>query len=160
MYNGGNGKILLVDDEPNTLKMMSALLTEWDYQVSVAPNVETAIRTVQSSPLDVVVSDIQMPDQDGMVLFEFLSQRFPEIPVIFLTAFPTVDAAVQAMAQGAYYYLAKPPNFQNLQRLEAGKKLRLGGGQCRKTPGLVQRCDPPPIEPTKNTTTSRARIAA
>ncbi len=109
------GNILLVDDEPNALKVLSAILEEDGYTVTKSDNVDDALEFLVSGDYDVVITDLKMPGKDGMYLFDYIQDNLPDIPVIFLTAFGTVESAVQAMNRGAYYYFVKPPNYTQLK---------------------------------------------
>jgi len=118
MSDSGHGKVLLVDDEPNALRVLSAILNEEGYETCQARNVEEAMKSL-SNDLDAAITDMRMPGRDGMHLFEYVNQRFPDIPVIFLTAYGTVDSAVQAMTRGAFYYVIKPPDYGALKGILA-----------------------------------------
>jgi two-component system response regulator HydG len=118
MSDPGGGKILLVDDEPNALRVLSAILSQEGYETCQAKNVEEAMKRL-SSDLDAAITDMRMPDRDGMQLFEYVSRHFPDLPVIFLTAYGTVDSAVQAMTRGAFYYVIKPPDYAALKGILA-----------------------------------------
>lgn len=114
---GGNsaGKVLLVDDEQNALKVLSAILKEEGYDIFQAQDVASAQKVLDLNDIDTVITDLKMPGQDGMHLFEHISVSFPNIPVIFLTAYGSVDSAVQAITQGAFYYFIKPPDYKKLK---------------------------------------------
>ncbi|RMG71470.1 MAG: sigma-54-dependent Fis family transcriptional regulator, partial [Nitrospirae bacterium] len=114
-----NGNILIVDDEPNALKVLSAILEEDGYRVEKADNVDDALDLISTSDFDAIITDLKMPGKDGMFLFDYVMENEPDIPVIFLTAFGTVESAVQAMNRGAYYYFVKPPNYTQLKGILA-----------------------------------------
>lgn len=109
------GHILLVDDEPNAVRVLAAILEEDGYRMMKAYNVAEARRLLQENDLDAVITDIRMPGEDGLQLFEHVSQEYPEVPVIFLTAFGSVDSAVKAMTRGAFYFFVKPPDYASLK---------------------------------------------
>jgi DNA-binding NtrC family response regulator len=113
------GKILLIDDEPNALRVLSAILRAEGYAVLESQNVENALEYIQNSDIDTVITDVKMPGQDGMQLFEHVSERFQDIPVIFLTAYGSVDSAVHAISRGAFYYFIKPPDYAKLKGILA-----------------------------------------
>ena len=115
MEKNHNGKVLIVDDEQNALRVLSAILSEEGYHVHESDNVEKAIRIISESDLDAVITDLKMPGRDGMEFFEYVSGNHPDIPVIFLTAYGTVESAVSAMTRGAFYYFIKPPDYMNLK---------------------------------------------
>lgn len=113
------GRVLLVDDEPNALKVLSAILREEGYSIAQAQDVDSAQEVLAGDIIDAVITDLKMPGKDGMHLFEHISDQYPDIPVIFLTAYGTVDSAVQAITQGAFYYFIKPPDYTKLKGILA-----------------------------------------
>jgi len=117
MNNKGN--ILIVDDEPNALKVLSAILSDAGYSVIEAMDAKTAIQKICRADIDVVITDLKMPGMNGMELFEHLSKHHPDIFTIFLTAYGTVESAVDAMTMGSFYYFIKPPDYQKLKNIVA-----------------------------------------
>lgn len=109
--------ILIVDDEPNALKVLSAILKEIPYNTYLADGVDKAKEIVSSEDIDVVITDLKMPGKDGLYLFKYLKSHYPDIPVIFLTAFGTVDSAVTAMTDGAFFYFIKPPDYVKMKAI-------------------------------------------
>jgi len=109
------GRVLLVDDEQNALKVLSAILKEEGYHITQAQDVESAQKVLAANDIDTVITDLKMPGRDGMHLFEHISVQYPDIPVIFLTAYGSVDSAVNAITQGAFYYFIKPPDYKKLK---------------------------------------------
>jgi DNA-binding NtrC family response regulator len=104
-------RILLVDDEPNLRKVLGALLSQEGFEVLAEPDGESALARVRSAPsgtFDAVVSDLRMPKLDGMGLLKALGKEDPDLPVVILTAHGTVDSAVEAVKLGAFDYLEKP----------------------------------------------------
>ena len=99
------GRILVVDDEPNAVKVLSAILANDGYDVSEATDGKSAIRTVSQKDIDLVITDIKMPGMSGMQLFEYLHSSHPDIPIIFLTAYGTIEDAVDALTLGSYLLL-------------------------------------------------------
>ncbi|RJQ46012.1 MAG: sigma-54-dependent Fis family transcriptional regulator, partial [Nitrospiraceae bacterium] len=111
------GNVLLVDDEPNALKVLSAILKEDSYNVYQAAGVDQAQEIAASENIDAVITDLKMPGKDGLCLFNHLKSQYADIPVIFLTAFGTVDSAVTAMTEGAFFYFVKPPDYVKLKAI-------------------------------------------
>ncbi|MEZ4600265.1 MAG: sigma-54 dependent transcriptional regulator [Syntrophotaleaceae bacterium] len=109
------GNILLVDDEPNAVRVLSAILEEDGFLVEKAYSAAEAKRLLQDHDLDAVITDVRMPGEDGLQLFEDICLEFPDIPVIFLTAFGSVESAVKAMTRGAFYFFVKPPDYASLK---------------------------------------------
>lgn len=119
MSSSAKGDVLIVDDEPNALKVLSAILSEDDYRVYESTDVDSAIGLIQKNDVDTVITDLKMPGKDGMQLFDYVSEHCPDVPVIFLTAYGTVESAVSAINRGAYYYFIKPPDYLNLKSVLA-----------------------------------------
>jgi DNA-binding NtrC family response regulator len=115
MNNKSKGNILIVDDEPNAIKVLSVILSESGYSVYGCLDFDNAADIIHRENIETVITDLKMPGKDGMQLFEFITDQNPDIPVIFLTAYGTVDSAVFAMTQGAYYYFIKPPDYPRLK---------------------------------------------
>ncbi|KIH75867.1 DNA-binding transcriptional response regulator, NtrC family, contains REC, AAA-type ATPase, and a Fis-type DNA-binding domains [Geoalkalibacter ferrihydriticus] len=109
------GTILIVDDEPNALKVLAAIMGEEGYRVVTAGSVEAALPRFKEIDFDAVITDMKMPGLSGMDLFGILANEHPDIPVIFLTAYGSVESAVEAMTRGAFYYFIKPPDYLNLK---------------------------------------------
>jgi DNA-binding NtrC family response regulator len=117
MVNMNSGRILIVDDEPNAIKVLSAILSDAGYDVAESQNGERALKLISKRDIDVVITDLKMPGTDGMQLFEYVLENYPDIPVIFLTAYGTVESAVNAMTRGAFYYFIKPPDYLKLKSI-------------------------------------------
>ena len=117
MSGSEKGTILVVDDEPNALKVLAAILGEEGYLVKTAGSAEAALPQFRETDFDAVITDMKMPGLSGLELFSILARDYPDIPVIFLTAYGSVESAVQAMTLGAYYYFIKPPDYNNLKGL-------------------------------------------
>jgi DNA-binding NtrC family response regulator len=104
--------LLLVDDDPSflTLFVQSAKAggKGGDFEITTAASGEEALEKAGLAAPDVVVSDVQMPGMDGLALFSRIADRFPGLPVILLTAYSSVDRAVEAIKMGAYHYFSKP----------------------------------------------------
>jgi len=111
----GKGDILIIDDEPNALRVLSAILSEDGYRVFESRDVDGATSLVSSKDVDAIITDLKMPGKDGMQFFEYITESHPHIPVIFLTAFGSVESAVSAITRGAFYYFVKPPDYHKLK---------------------------------------------
>ncbi|HXJ84212.1 MAG TPA: sigma-54 dependent transcriptional regulator [Candidatus Methylomirabilis sp.] len=109
--------VLVVDDEEDGRTALQTILTEWGYDVEVAADGQEALKKVSNSRPALVITDLVMPDVDGMSLLGALQRELPRVPVIILTGFATVDSAVTAMREGAYDYLTKPVEIERLRVL-------------------------------------------
>lgn len=101
-------QILLVDDEPNLRKVLSAQLKRDGYDVLLAEDGEQALSLLGEHHVDVVLTDLRMPKLDGMGLLTEMGRQYAGIPVVMMTAHGTVDTAVTALKLGAFDYLTKP----------------------------------------------------
>ncbi len=107
--------VLIVDDEVNALKVLSAILHDAGYRVLESLSVDKAIALLSREKIDAIITDLRMPVRDGYYFFDYVADHRPDIPVMFLTAYGTVESAVEAMSNGAYYYFIKPPDFTKLK---------------------------------------------
>ncbi|MHC1727128.1 MAG: sigma-54-dependent transcriptional regulator [Syntrophobacteraceae bacterium] len=103
--------VLIVDDERNYLLVLEALLSDEGYQVITAEGARKGLDALQEHDLDVVITDMKMPGMDGMEFMDRIRTQQPDIPVIMMTAFGSVEKAVEAMRKGAFDYILKP--FKN-----------------------------------------------
>ena len=108
-------KILVVDDERSLREVLSIMLTRAGYAVTEASDGEEAISHVNREIFDLVITDLRMPKADGMAVLKAVKSSSPETVVLVLTAFATADSAVDAMKQGAYDYLTKPFQVDEVQ---------------------------------------------
>ncbi len=106
--------ILIAEDEQVLRESMADLLDQEGYRVLQAADGKVAYQTIIDHDIDLVLSDVRMPEMDGMTLLEHLAKAAPETPVIMITAYGTVDSAVSAMRRGAWDYLLKPVQFDDL----------------------------------------------
>lgn len=111
------GTVLIVDDELNALKVLSAILSAEGFLISQASSVDEAVASLKSVIPDTIVTDMQMPGKSGLDLFAHVKRNYPDIPVIFLTAYATVETAVNTLTGGAYHYFVKPPDYRELIRV-------------------------------------------
>ena len=100
--------VLVVDDEPAMREMLVSLLEEEGIRARPAASADEALEITRETDFDAVVSDIRMPGRDGAALLAELRQTRPETPVILMTAFGSIDSAVDAMRSGAFDYITKP----------------------------------------------------
>jgi nitrogen regulation protein NR(I) len=115
-------RILVVDDEPLTLELIVEGLTDRGYSIDVAASGTEAIAKAEETSYDVVITDLNMPGMDGMEVLDHFNENRPGTLVILLTAYGTIETAVQAVKRGAFDYLTKPAKLDEiiiiLQRAE------------------------------------------
>ena len=121
------GTILLVDDEVNTLKVLSAILRKDGYTVATATSAEEGLEKLAAVDPDAAVVDYKLPGMNGLEFIQSVKSGGRAVPVIMLTAFGTIEKAVEAMKQGAFMYVAKPVNPDQLLTVtrEAVEKTQL-----------------------------------
>src|SRR5512142_1069005 len=102
------GKILVVDDQRNMRATTAILLRQAGHAVEEAENGGAAIRRVQQEPFDVVLTDLRMPDVDGLEVLRAVREHAPDTQLIVMTGYGTIESAVEAMRQGALDYVSKP----------------------------------------------------
>jgi DNA-binding NtrC family response regulator len=120
-------KIMVVDDEVNIREALAALLEEDGYEVAASASAEEAMERLGREPFDIVISDLRMEGRSGLDLLQSLRETSPATEVIILTAYGTVEGAVEAMKLGAYDYISKPIDRRRLSLLidKALEKQRL-----------------------------------
>jgi len=101
-------RIMLIDNEVGLCRMMETILKEQDYQVKSFTRSVQAVAEFSAGDYDLIISDIKMPEMDGLEVLQHVLNRDPEVPVIMITAYATVDMSIQALRSGAYDMLTKP----------------------------------------------------
>jgi len=116
-------KVLLVDDEKDFIEMLSLRLKEVGEKVTVAYSGQEALDTLEKTDIDVVILDIKMPGMDGIETLREIKKQFPLVEVMMLTGHGSTETAVEGMKLGAFDYLMKPADFDELTaKLEAARK--------------------------------------
>jgi DNA-binding NtrC family response regulator len=117
------GRVLIVDDEARLGRVLAELLEGHGYDVEAATSATEALARLAAAPADLVLTDLRMPDGDGLSLLQAVKQRAPGTDVIIMTAYATTEGAVEAMRQGAVDYLIKPFAMDEL-RLRVGRVMQ------------------------------------
>ncbi|HLU64919.1 MAG TPA: sigma-54 dependent transcriptional regulator, partial [Kofleriaceae bacterium] len=125
-------RILVADDEPNLRRVLTAILRREGFEVVQAADGAEAIELL-AEPVDVVITDLKMPRVDGMEVLRHASVQHPNVPVIMITAFGTVDNAVAAVKAGAFDYIEKPFEQDQIRHIvnKAVAQARLGDQEAR-----------------------------
>ncbi len=114
-----NGRVLVVDDEPDIRKVVRMSLQKAGYEVIEAENGEKAIEAINQGEnrllLDVVICDIRMPKINGVEAIAYFRANYPRVPLIVLTGFPDTDMATSLLRQGVVDYLVKPVEGEKLR---------------------------------------------
>ena len=124
-----SGDILLVDDDPDLLKLISLRLTSAGYRIRTAESGETALAAIAVQRPAAVVTDLRMPGIDGLQLFDAIHRQHPALPVLILTAHGTIPDAVAATQRGVFGFLTKPFDSRELLQLVASA-LKLSGDEA------------------------------
>ena len=124
-------KILLVDDEPDVTRILSKRLGRRGYECQAAANGQEAVDAMAQFAFGVIIMDVKMPVMDGMSALQIIHSRWPKTQIILLSVHADMQLAVQAMSEGAFGYLMKPVDIDELlfkiedavtqARLEAGQ---------------------------------------
>ncbi|MFW6082332.1 MAG: response regulator, partial [Desulfosalsimonas sp.] len=107
--------ILVVDDDAGHRTTLKTVLKSWNYSISEAENGRDAVDMAKNSPFDLILMDVRMAVMGGIDALVNIKSYNPAIPVIIMTAYSSVDSAVEAMKSGAYDYLTKPLDFDELK---------------------------------------------
>jgi nitrogen regulation protein NR(I) len=116
-------QVLIVDDEPNLRKILSAQLSRDGYDVMTAEDGEQGLAMLKEHHIDLVITDLKMPKVDGMTLLRRALEEEPELPIILITAHGTIDTAVEALKSGAFDFVTKPFDKDEVRQI-VGKALR------------------------------------
>jgi len=113
--------ILVVDDELLIRDLLYDFFTGQGWSISVAENGEKALEVLNEKSVDLVLSDIKMPEMDGLTLASRVRQSYPDLPVVLMTGFPSVETAVSALRNRVEDYVIKPFNINQLYKLIESK---------------------------------------
>jgi EAL domain-containing protein (putative c-di-GMP-specific phosphodiesterase class I) len=112
-------RVLIVDDEQAIARGLGRLMTAAGYVVTAAHDGALAMKAIDAGTFDVILSDIRMPNMDGITLLRAIRARDLDVPVVFMTGSPTIETAVEALEKGAFRYLMKPIDGTELVRVIA-----------------------------------------
>ena len=111
--------ILIVDDDFDMLELLQRQLHDQNFHAYKASNVLEAINILKYSRIDLLITDLQMPQVDGIALIKYVSDHYPKLPTLVITGFPSIDGALEAMKSGAVDYLIKPFTKEELKNAVA-----------------------------------------
>jgi DNA-binding NtrC family response regulator len=112
---GARGAILLVDDDPDCIDIISEVLKRTGLEVEVARDGEEALNKFTMKSFELILTDLMMPKMNGMSLLKEIRRREKEAVVLVITGFGTIESAVSAIKAGAYDYITKPINLDELE---------------------------------------------
>lgn len=128
--------VLVVDDEHNIRKVLRALLEQQNYAVTEAKDGIEALAALKKGPYHAIVTDLRMPQLDGLGLLGAVLKKYPDIPVIIMTAHETVESAVSALKMGAFDYISKP--FEKAEILQVIQKALKTNESKSKSPSDIE----------------------
>ncbi|WP_288861074.1 sigma-54 dependent transcriptional regulator [uncultured Bacteroides sp.] len=127
--------ILIVEDDITYGMMLKTWLGKKGFQVTSASSIARAQKHIESGTVDLILSDLRLPDKDGIDLLKWLGERNLQIPLIIMTGYADIQSAVQSMKLGACDYIAKPINPDELlKKIEEAQKMRAGHSSSKGTP--------------------------
>lgn len=109
--------ILVVDDELLIRDLLYDFFNSQGWEIKVAESGAKAMQIVDSEQIDLVLTDIRMPEMDGLTLTKQIKDNHPELPVVVMTGFPSVDTAVEALRNKVVDYIVKPFNINKLYKM-------------------------------------------
>jgi two-component system response regulator HydG len=107
--------VLIVDDDPGHLSTLKTIVRSWGYRVTTADDGAVAVEKVRQGPFDLILMDVRMATMSGLEALRHINAYNPAIPVLIMTAYSSVQSAVEALKTGAYDYLTKPLDFEALK---------------------------------------------
>lgn len=113
----GFKRILVVDDEENARIALSKILTHDGYDVSSAKNGLDALNFLRSKEVELIITDLNMPEMDGLMFLRELNRNYPASNVIMITAYGEVESYLEAMTLGAFEYINKPVKYDDLKKV-------------------------------------------
>lgn len=108
--------VLVVDDELLIRDLLYDFFSSQGWSISVAENGEKALQMLSNKHVDVVLTDLRMPEMDGLSLIAELKEHHPELPVVVMTGYPSVDSAITALRSRVHDYVVKPFNINQLYK--------------------------------------------
>jgi two-component system response regulator PilR (NtrC family) len=153
-------KALIVDDEPDIRELLEITLGRMKLDTRSARNVKEARDFLAREPFDFCLTDMRLPDGTGLDLVQYIQQRHPQMPVAMITAFGSLDTAVQALKAGAFDFLTKPVDLGRLREL-VNSALRLRAPEAEEAPVDSRLLgDSPPMRTLRNQVAKLARSQA
>ncbi len=113
----GKRRILVVDDQESMRLLLQDMLEEIGYEVSLAESGTEALKMLEESQFDLVLSDLNMPEMDGSVLLKEIKARYPGLPVVIITGYGTFHTEKRLMREGADGYISKPCTLAKIDRV-------------------------------------------
>jgi len=110
-------RVLIVDDEAELCQMLAICLDKTRFSINFAENTAVAYKLMEEEPYDVIVTDVMMPGEDGIVFLGRVHETWPEIPVIIVTGYADLQMAIDAVKNGAFDFIHKPFDFSHMRKI-------------------------------------------
>ena len=123
--------ILIVDDEPDIRELLEITLSRMQLEPSAVGNIKDAKAILSERSIDLCLTDMKLPDGDGIDLVSYIQSEYPNMPVAVITAYGSMDAAIKALKAGAFDFVSKPLDLKVLRKLVSGA-LKLSTGSSEK----------------------------
>jgi len=138
-HNTSQQTVLIVDDEPDILELLSLTLSRMELQSRCAESVQQARELLQDNTFNLCLTDMRLPDGNGIELIRHMQEHFPGIPVAMITAHGNMNSAIEALKAGAFDFLSKPVDLQTLRELiTSALRLNEDEAECQAQPGTLQ----------------------
>ena len=108
---------LIIDDEPDIRELLQLTLSRMDIETYAAESLKQASKLITSQSFDLCITDMNLPDGNGIEMVKFISDQYPQTPVAVLTAYGSMDTAIEALKAGAFDFVSKPVELQRLRDL-------------------------------------------
>ncbi|MCW9000194.1 MAG: sigma-54 dependent transcriptional regulator, partial [Kangiellaceae bacterium] len=155
---------LIVDDEPDILQLLGITLSRMDIDSHKAENLGQAYSLLNEKKFDICLTDMRLPDGDGIELIDYIQKNHPELPVALITAHGNMEIAIEAMKAGAFDFLSKPVDLNSLRNLvSSALKLNTESKNASKTSSKIKKQligDTPIMKQLKSTIIKLARSQA
>ncbi|MEQ8230938.1 MAG: response regulator, partial [Gammaproteobacteria bacterium] len=129
-------RALIVDDEPDIRELLSITLARMDVASAAAADVAEAEALLQREHFDLCLTDMRLPDGNGLDLVAHVAKRYPRLPIAVITAHGNMESAIQALKSGAFDFVTKPVDLKDLRKL-VGQALRLRGTPAETSRALI-----------------------
>ncbi len=130
--------ILIVDDDVNILELLQRHLQSWNYHVFKAISVKEAVSILRDASIDLLITDLKMPEIDGFELIKFVSEHYPKLPKLVVTGYPSVQDSLAAIKSGVVAYLTKPFTKDELNTAIQNALTKSGSGEPTEKQGRTK----------------------
>ena len=156
--------VLIIDDEPDIVELLEMTLQRMQVRTCSATNMSQALEKLGKQRFDLCLTDMRLPDGDGLAIVRHIQQQHPQTPVAMITAYGSLDTAISALKAGAFDFLTKPVDLQRLREL-VSNALRLSSGNTEQSNTTQGEADPilgvsPPIVQLRSQIAKLARSQA